>query len=262
MNQNNNSLDNIYFKDYLKNGKQSKSFKNLFILLLPIIVLVIIIIIVILLVNKPKPDNNPNYGNAVSDAAHSMNNLTDNDYEAITKTTTAMKTTTVTFQTTTRTTTRTTTETTFETTTHPNNEYSTGFVITQTDPLNVRETPDKSSKIIGAIPKGGEVIIISEKGDMYEIDYFGTTGYIAKNYISFSKDDIPPDNASDELTGKINTERDPLNVRKEPSTSSKILGTIPKNNTVTIIDDVGEWYVINFKGEQGYISKKYVMIID
>ena len=144
-------------------------------------------------------------------------------------------------------------------------QYPNGYVITQKDPLNIRESSNISSKIIGSIPKGTEIKIISESGDWYEVDYGGKIGYVSKTYISFDKSDIPQDEVSPNSEikhGKVNTEKDPLNVRKQPSTDSKILGTVPKGSTITITGESGEWYTINFGNETGYVAKKYILISD
>ena len=45
------------------------------------------------------------------------------------------------------------------------------------------------------------------------------------------------------------------NVRTEPTTSSEILATLAKNNSVEILEDVGEWYKIKLNDNIGYISK-------
>lgn len=152
-----------------------------------------------------------------------------------------------------------------ETTTVSENKIKIGFVVTERDPLNVREDSNKNAKVIGTIPKGGEVSIISDSGEWYAIDYFGKIGYVSKSYISFDKEDIPKEDSSNNVKkqqGRVNTEKDPLNIRKEPSASSKIIGTVPKDSTVSITDESGDWYIIEYKGGIGYVAKEYILIVD
>lgn len=143
--------------------------------------------------------------------------------------------------------------------------YPIGYVITKTDPLNIRENANISGKVIGSIPKGNEVTIISESGDWYEVNYCGKRGYVSKTYISFNKNDIPKDEVpvnSELKYGKVNTEKDPLNVRKQPSIDSKVIGTVPKGSKITIVGESDDWYTINYSNGIGYVAKKYIIITE
>lgn len=51
---------------------------------------------------------------------------------------------------------------------------------------------------------------------------------------------------------------DGLNVRKEPSTSSESLHSYSFNAKIKITGEVDGWYRINYDGEEGYVSSKYV----
>ena len=62
------------------------------------------------------------------------------------------------------------------------------------------------------------------------------------------------------LTGTVSTEKDPLNVRKSPSTEAKIIGKIDKGSTVTIYSENGDWYETEYNGGVGYVSKEYIKI--
>lgn len=58
--------------------------------------------------------------------------------------------------------------------------------------------------------------------------------------------------------GTVNTEKDPLNVRKSPSANAEIIGKLEKGSTVTIYAESGDWYEIEYNGGVGYVSKKYI----
>ena len=47
-----------------------------------------------------------------------------------------------------------------------------------------------------------------------------------------------------------------LNLRDQPSTSGKILTTIPKGKTVTILSEknANGWYKVSYNGKTGYVS--------
>lgn len=131
-----------------------------------------------------------------------------------------------------------------------------GTVNTVKDPLNVRKKPSIDSDKIGSIPKGDTVTVIGETDEWYEIEYGDKTGYVSKLYV------ILKDEQQSEVvvTGVVKTKDDPLNVREQPNANSKILGTVPKGGTVSIISDDGEWYEIKYGSGKGYVSKKYVSL--
>ncbi|MBT2618986.1 MULTISPECIES: SpoIID/LytB domain-containing protein [unclassified Bacillus (in: firmicutes)] len=62
--------------------------------------------------------------------------------------------------------------------------------------------------------------------------------------------------ASKYMTGKVNATK--LNVRSKPSTSGKVLGSLKKNQTVTVITNSSSWYKIKYGKETGYVYGKYL----
>ena len=52
-----------------------------------------------------------------------------------------------------------------------------------------------------------------------------------------------------------------LNLRVEASTSSEIITTIPKGQTIEILEKLNSgWYKVNYNGKTGYVSSSYVSI--
>ncbi len=69
-------------------------------------------------------------------------------------------------------------------------------------------------------------------------------------------------NISSKQYGIVSTQEDSLNVRESPSVDSKIMGTVAKDSSITIIDNSGDWYNIIFENQEGYVSKNYVTILE
>ncbi|WP_438825624.1 SH3 domain-containing protein [Neobacillus drentensis] len=57
-------------------------------------------------------------------------------------------------------------------------------------------------------------------------------------------------------TGKVTVSR--LNVRSSASTKSKVIGSLKKNQTVTIVSTSGSWHKIKYGKTTGYVSKSYI----
>ena len=62
------------------------------------------------------------------------------------------------------------------------------------------------------------------------------------------------------FTGIVNTEKDPLNVRKSPSTEAEIIGRLDKGSTVTVYSETDGWCEIEYNGGIGYVSKDYIKV--
>lgn len=59
-------------------------------------------------------------------------------------------------------------------------------------------------------------------------------------------------------TGKVTA--DVLRLRSGKSLTSSIIGKIPQNTTVTILETSGEWYKVSYDGKTGYVSAEYISV--
>lgn len=58
-------------------------------------------------------------------------------------------------------------------------------VVTKSDPLMIRQNAKGSSKVIGKIPKGASVKVISKGSTWTKVKYKSVTGYSATKYLKF-----------------------------------------------------------------------------
>ncbi|EGT0679522.1 SH3 domain-containing protein [Clostridium perfringens] len=149
----------------------------------------------------------------------------------------------------------------------PENTEKTG-VVNVSSSLNVREGASTSSKVIGSLSGNTNVIIVGEEGAFYKIEYKGSHGYVAKEYVKDVTEssnsnqgtqtpEKPSTPESTEKTGIVNVSSS-LNVRSEASTSSKVIGSLSGNTKVTIVGEEGAFYKIEYKGSHGYVAKEYI----
>lgn len=124
--------------------------------------------------------------------------------------------------------------------------------------LNVRENAGMSHTIIGGLNEGEQVDIQAASGSWYEIDYDGTKGYIGESYVdtdetSESTDDTSAENSSD---GEVTATS--LNVRADSNNSSAIIGSLANGETVSINDESGSWYEIDYAGQTAYVHGAFI----
>jgi len=60
----------------------------------------------------------------------------------------------------------------------------------------------------------------------------------------------------------VEVTEDVLNLRKEASTSSKILTTLSKGTECEFIEEDGDWYKVKYKGYTGYVASEYTKLIE
>ncbi|MGU8224849.1 SH3 domain-containing protein [Clostridium perfringens] len=141
-------------------------------------------------------------------------------------------------------------------------------IVNVSSSLNVRSSASTSSKVIGSLSGNTKVTIVGEEGAFYKIEYKGSHGYVAKEYVK----DVTENNNSNqgtqtpekpsipentEKTGIVNVSSS-LNVRSSASTSSKVIGSLSGNTKVTIVGEEGAFYKIEYKDSHGYVAKEYV----
>ncbi|MFH5909816.1 SH3 domain-containing protein [Clostridium perfringens] len=148
----------------------------------------------------------------------------------------------------------------------PESTEKTGIVNVSSS-LNVREGASTSSKVIGSLSGNTKVTIVGEEGAFYKIEYKGSHGYVAKEYIKDIKDEVvtepekPSNPENSNKTGVVTASKG-LNVRKEANTSSQIIGILNSGESVEIIGEENGFYKITYKGQEAYASKNYINIFD
>ena len=85
----------------------------------------------------------------------------------------------------------------------------------------------------------------------YKINYGSSYGYISSSYVSFN-------GQSSATVGYVKTSGSNLNVRKNATTNSGILGTLSNGAQVEIVETLSGWYKIKYGNSYGYVSSSYI----
>ena len=62
-------------------------------------------------------------------------------------------------------------------------------------------------------------------------------------------------------TGVVDLNYGSLNLRLRPSTDAPIILSIPNNETLSIINEWQDWYLVNYNGTIGYVKQDYIVLI-
>lgn len=126
--------------------------------------------------------------------------------------------------------------------------------------LRVRTQPNTSSAIMGRVYEGKVLQVIGEDNGWLKINHNGKVGYVSSQFVKDSGS-----NGGDNNNGKFQVASgdykvnvSSLRVRTGPSTSHTILGSMYKGQVVRVTGEVQNWFKINYKGQDAYISKDYI----
>lgn len=119
--------------------------------------------------------------------------------------------------------------------------------------LNLRSGAGTSNSILLTMPRGAQVVVLSEDNGWCKINYKGTEGYASSQYLSIQTS-MNGDFGSGTVTGSD------VRMRKSASTSSSVLGVFEKGAAVSVTGVSGNWYAVSYNGKSGYVSADYVKL--
>lgn len=129
--------------------------------------------------------------------------------------------------------------------------------------LNVREGPGSQYPSLGGVLPDEAVVIVGRVGDWYKIEFGDTYGYINAHYVSVDGQPNASQMQEDRPMATTTTMFEPINgtvvgetvkVYASPDASQEAMGEITKDANVTITDQQGDWYQIEYNGGIGYVQ--------
>lgn len=107
--------------------------------------------------------------------------------------------------------------------------------------VNLREGKSLKSKIITVIPKMAQMELLDGDEDWLKVKYGNYEGYVYNENISTT---LYP--------------WTDVNLREEPSNTSRIIEIVPKKSIVQLIEYSGKWSKVIYNGTEGYIYSRYL----
>jgi len=150
-------------------------------------------------------------------------------------------------------------EVTEETETEEDSQDFSGLVIAQvTNYVNVRSTPSEDGEVVGKLYDKSVGEFIEEKDGWYKIVSGNCTGYVKGEFCAAGEQ-------AEELAKEVGTtyavvNTTTLKVRQDASTESAVLGLVPINEELVVLEELDGWVKIAVEEGDGYVSKEYVKL--
>lgn len=135
--------------------------------------------------------------------------------------------------------------------------------------VNLREAASTSARVLATLSNGTQVTVTSNDGSWCAVTTSaGLRGYIMASFLAYdgsgdndaSADDEPvaPDLSSGEVEAIIHTTSTGLNLRAQPSTSSAVLASMPRGESVIVTSRGSEWCAVRYGTINGYAATQYL----
>ncbi len=126
------------------------------------------------------------------------------------------------------------------------------------DYVNVRSIPSEEGEIVGKLYDKSVGNFLSEKNGWYEIQSGNCTGYVKAEYCVTGDDAVELAKKVGTRIAKVNTTT--LKVREQPGMDAPVLGLIPIDDELEVLEEVGDWVKVNIEEGDGYVSSEFVTL--
>lgn len=124
--------------------------------------------------------------------------------------------------------------------------------------VNVRSMPSEEGEIVGKLYDKSVGEFIEEKDGWYKITSGSCTGYVKGEYCVVGEEAEALAKEVGTTYAIVNTTT--LKVRQEASTESSVLGLVPIEEELVVVEELDGWVKIAIEEGDGYVSRDYVTL--
>lgn len=124
--------------------------------------------------------------------------------------------------------------------------------------VNVRSMPSEDGEVVGKLYDKSVGEFIEEKNGWYKISSGNCTGYVKGEYCIVGEEAEALAKEVGTTYAIVNTTT--LKVREEASTDSSVLGLVPIEEELIVVEELDGWVKIAIEEGDGYVSREYVSL--
>ena len=122
--------------------------------------------------------------------------------------------------------------------------------------INVRNQPNTEGEVIGKLHNNSVGEIVDEEGEWLKIQSGTVEGYIKAEYALRGEEGQKKADEVGERLAKVGATT--LRVRKEATTDSKTVGLLPKEEILSVQEEVEGWVKVTSEEGEGYLSAEHI----
>ena len=123
--------------------------------------------------------------------------------------------------------------------------------------LNIRAVPSEDGERLGKLYNNNAATVLATEGDWYQITSGSVTGYVKAEYVVVGDEELA--RSVSRRVATVTTET--LKVRAEASTDAAVIGLVPLDDDLTVIDEsIENWVGVTCEAGTGYVAAEYVTL--
>lgn len=135
-------------------------------------------------------------------------------------------------------------------------EYADIAIAQVTNYVNVRSIASEEGEITGKLYNNSAATVLAVEGDWYQIKSGNCTGYVKSEFVVTGEAAAELAKIVGRRVAVVNTTT--LKVRTEPNIESKVLGLIPIEEELDVMEEVDGWVKVSIEEGEGWVSTEFV----
>ncbi len=124
--------------------------------------------------------------------------------------------------------------------------------------VNVRDIPSEDGEVVGKLYNNSAGEWLDKDGDWYKIKSGNVTGYVKSEFVVSGA-------AAKDLAKKVGERvavvtTTTLKVREDASLDSAVLGLVPMEDRLTVVEETDDWVKVSIEEGDGWVSKEFVTV--
>lgn len=124
--------------------------------------------------------------------------------------------------------------------------------------VNVRAEADPDAEIIGKLYSDCGGYVVEYTDTWTKIQTGNCIGWVSNEYLFFGDEALKK--ADDVGCNHATIVAKTVRVRKGASTEEEILGLVAEGEVFDVVEEDGEWLVVDFEGDRGYINSEFAQV--
>ena len=124
--------------------------------------------------------------------------------------------------------------------------------------VNVRKEPNEDSEVVGKLYNNSAGEWLDKDGDWYKIKSGNVTGYVKGEFVVSGQAAVELAEKVGERVAVVNTTT--LKVREDANTEAPVLGLVPMEDRLTVLEETDEWVKVSIEEGDGWVSKEFVSV--